>query len=158
MSEITLHSNQSYMKARTLFITDIVVLIAFLLTSVSGFLYHLAGHQDSHEYWHNCAIFHIVSTLALIISVSTHVYGHWNWYKSLFQKRLGNKSRVTVFLSSLMLATIITGNIVLLRHQGPNSHFGLWHYVIGIMLTVIAVGHFLKRIKILVKGLKQIKK
>ena len=42
--------------------------------------------------------------------------------------------------------------------QGPNSHFGHWHYVIGIMLTVIAVGHFLKRIKILVKGLKQIKK
>ena len=143
------------MKAKTLFITDIVVLITFLLTSASGFLYHLAGHQDSHEYWHNCAIFHIVSTLALIISVSIHVYGHWNWYKSLFQKGLGNKSRVTVFLSLLILATIITGNLVLLRHQGPNSHFGLWHYIIGILFTVIAIGHFLKRFKILRTGLNK---
>ena len=137
------------MKARTLFITDIVVLITFLLTSASGFLYHLAGHQDSHEYWHNCAVFHIVSTLALIISIGVHIYGHWNWYKSLFQKGLGNKSRVTVFLSLLMLTTIITGILVLFRHQGPNSHFGLWHYIIGILFTAITIGHFLKRFKIL---------
>ena len=146
------------MKARTLFITDIVVLIAFLLTSVSGFLYHLAGHQDSHEYWHNCAVFHIVSTLALIISVSTHVYGHWNWYKSLFQKGLGNKSKVTVLLSILMIATVTTGLIVLFIHQDPNSGHGLWHYVIGIILTIIGLCHFFKRHHILVKGMKKINK
>ena len=146
------------MKARTLFITDIVVLIAFLLTSVSGFLYHLAGHQDSHEYWHNCAIFHIVSTLALIISVSTHVYGHWNWYKSLFQKGFSNKSKVTVLLSILMIATVTTGLIVLFIHQDPNSGHGLWHYVIGIILTIIGLCHFLKRHHILVKGMKKANK
>ena len=146
------------MKARTLFITDIVVLIAFLLTSVSGFLYHLAGHQDSHEYWHNCAIFHIVSTLALIISVSIHVYGHWNWYKSLFQKGLGNKSKVTVLLSILMIATVTTGLIVLFIHQDPNSGHGLLHYVIGIILTVIGLVHFFKRVHVLVKGLNKANK
>ena len=146
------------MKARTLFITDIVVLIAFLLTSVSGFLYHLAGHQDSHEYWHNCAVFHILSTLALIISVSTHVYGHWNWYKSLFQKGFGNKSKVTVLLSILMIATVITGLIVLFIHQDPNSGHGLWHYVIGIILTVIGLVHFFKRVHVLAKGLNKANK
>ena len=146
------------MKARTLFITDIVVLIAFLLTSVSGFLYHIAGHQDNHEYWHNCAVFHIVSTLALIISVSIHVYGHWNWYKSLFQKGLGNKSKVTVLLSILMIATVITGLIVLFIHQDPNSGHGLWHYVIGIILMVIGLGHFFKRVHVLVKGLNKANK
>ena len=146
------------MKAKILFITDIVVLIAFLLTSVSGFLYHLAGHQDSHEYWHNCAVFHIVSALALIISVSIHVYGHWNWYKSLFQKGLGNKSKVTVLLSILMIATVITGLIVLFIHQDPNSGHGLWHYVIGIILTVIGLGHFFKRVHVLVKGLNKANK
>ena len=146
------------MKARTLFITDIVVLIAFLLTSVSGFLYHLAGHQDSHEYWHNCAVFHIVSTLALIISVSTHVYGHWNWYKSLFQKGLGNKSKVILLLSILMIATVTTGLIVLFIHQDPNSGHGLWHYVIGIILTVIGLDHFFKRVHVLVKGLNKANK
>ena len=48
--------------------------------------------------------------------------------------------------------------IVLFIHQDPNSGHGLWHYVIGIILTVIGLGHFFKRIKLLVKGLKQIKK
>ena len=57
-----------------------------------------------------------------------------------------------------MIATVITGLIVLFIHQDPNSGHGLWHYVIGIILTVIGLGHFFKRIKILVKGLKQIKK
>lgn len=146
------------MKTKTLFITDIIVLITFLLTSVSGFLFHIAGHQDSHEYWHNCAIFHIVSSLTLTISVGIHIYGHWNWYKSLFQKGLGNKSKITVLLSVLMLATIITGLIVLFIHQDPNYGHGLWHYIIGIIFTAIALCHFLKRHHILVKGLKKVNK
>ena len=143
------------MKAKALFITDIAVLLTFLPASISGFLLHASGHNDVHEVWHNWAVIHIFSTLVFTIAVGIHIYGHLNWYKSLFQKRLGNKSRVTIFLSLLMLATIITGNIVLFRHQGPNSHFGLWHYIIGILFTVIAIGHFLKRFKILRNGLSK---
>lgn len=146
------------MKVKTLFITDIVVLVTFLLTSVSGFLYHMASHQNSHAYWHNCATFHIISTLSLTISIGFHIYGHCNWYKSLFQKGLGNKSRVTVLLSILMFATITTGLIVLFIHQDPNSGHGLWHYVFGIILTIIALGHFIKRLPILLKGLKKVNK
>ena len=148
-------SNQSRMKAKTLFITDIAVLLTFLPASISGFALHAAGHNDVHEVWHNWAVIHIFSTLVFTIAVGVHIYGHLNWYKSLFQKGLGNKSRVTIFLSLLMLATIITGNIVLFHHQGPNSHFGLWHYIIGILFTVIAIGHFLKRFKILRNGLSK---
>ena len=143
------------MKAKALFITDMAVLLTFLPASISGFLLHASGHNGDHEVWHNWAVTHIFSTLAFTISVGVHIYSHWNWYKTLFQKRLGNKSRVTIFLSSLMLATIITGNIVLFRHQGPNSHFGLWHYIIGILFTVIAIGHVLKRLKILINGLSK---
>ena len=143
------------MKAKALFITDVAVLLTFLPASISGFLLHASGHNDVHEVWHNWAVIHIFSTLVFTIAVGVHIYGHLNWYKSLFQKELGNKSRVTIFLSLLMLATIITGNIVLFRHQGPNSHFGLWHYIIGILFTVIAIGHFMKRFKILRNGLSK---
>ena len=143
------------MKAKALFITDMAVLLTFLPASISGFLLHASGHNDVHEVWHNWAVIHIFSSLIFTIAVGVHIYGHLNWYKSLFQKGLGNKSRVTIFLSLLMLATIITGNIVIFRHQGPNSHFGLWHYIIGILFTVIAIGHFLKRFKILRNGLSK---
>ena len=143
------------MKAKILFITDIAVLLTFLPASISGFVLHAAGHNDIHEIWHNWAVTHIFSTLAFTIAVGIHIYGHWNWYKNLFLKGLGNKSKVTIVLSLVMLSTIITGNIVLFRHQGPNSHFGLWHYIIGILFTVIAIGHFLKRFKILRNGLSK---
>ena len=143
------------MKAKILFITDIVVLLTFLPASISGFILHAAGHNGIHETWNNWAVVHIFSTLVFSMTIGLHVYGHWNWYKTIFQKGLGNKSRVTVFLSLLMLATIITGNIVLFRHQGPNSNFGLWHYIIGILFTVIAIGHVLKRLKTLINGLSK---
>ena len=143
------------MKAKTLFITDIVVLLTLILSSFSGFMLHTAGHQDSHAVWHNWAAFHCFATLALTMSVGIHVCGHWNWYKSLFRNGLGNKSRVTVILTIVMIACIITGDIVLFRHQGPNSHLGLWHYIIGIILTAIALGHFFKRLQILIKGLRR---
>ena len=146
------------MKAKTLFITDIAVLLTFLPASISGFVLHAAGHNDVHEVWHNWAVIHIFSTLVFTIAVGVHIYGHWNWYKSLFQKGLGNKSRVTVFLSLLILATIITGNIVLFIHQDPNYGHGLWHYAIGIILTVIGLGHFLKRVHVLAKGLNKVNK
>ena len=119
---------------------------------------NFTGHQENHDYWHNCAIFHIVSGMALTISVSIHIYGHWGWYKSLFQKGLGNKSIVTVLLSVLMLATIITGLTVLCIHQDPNYGHGLWHYAIGIILTILGLCHFFKRHHILVKGMKKINK
>ena len=146
------------MKAKALFITDIVVLLTFIPASISGFGLHAAGHNSSHEIWHNWAVVHIFSTLAFTIAVGVHIYGHWNWYKGWLQKGLGKKSRVTALLSILMLVTIITGNIVFIGDQVPNTGISLWHYAIGVILTIIALGHFLKRIKILVKGIKQIKK
>ena len=151
-------SNQSRMKAKTLFITDIAVLLTFLPASISGFALHAAGHNDINEIWHNWAVTHIFSTLAFTISVGVHIYSHWNWYKTLFQKGLGNKSKVTLLLSILMIATVTTGLIVLFIHQDPNSGHGLWHYVIGIILTVIGLGHFFKRVHVLVKGLNKVNK
>lgn len=145
------------MKAKALFLTDIAILITFIPAVISGFVLHVAGHNAIHEIWHNWAIVHTISTLAFTIAVGIHVYGHWNWYKSLFQKGLGNKSHVTVILSVLMILAVITGNIVLFRHVEPNQGLGLWHYVIGIILTITALGHFIKRINILVKGLKNIR-
>ena len=146
------------MKAKTLFITDIVVLLTFLLASISGFILHAAGHNDVHEAWHNWAVIHIFTTLVFTIAIALHIYGHWNWYKNLFHKGLGNKSKVTLLLSILMIATVTTGLIVLFIHQDPNSGHGLWHYVIGIILTVIGLGHFFRRLHILVKGMRQVNK
>lgn len=142
------------MKIKTLFLVDLLSAISFIPASATGFVMHWAGHQYNHELWHNWALAHILSTLLFTIAIISHIYYHWGWYKSLFIVGLKNKSRVTVMLTILMLVLVFSGNIVLLRHQGPNSHFGIWHYVVGIIFFIISAGHFLKRCKILFKGLK----
>ena len=143
------------MKAKTLFLTDLLLLITFVPSSATGFILHWAGHQSRHELWHNWAVAHVISTLLLTILVAIHIYGHWGWYKSLFKNGIKNKSRVTVVLSALMLAVIITGNIVFFSFPGAHSDMGIWHYVLGVALTIVAIGHFLKRCKIMFKGLKR---
>ena len=143
------------MKANTLFLVDLFALISFIPTALTGFMLHRAGHQPNHEIWHNWAVAHIFSSLLFTILIATHIYEHWGWYKSLLSIGIKNKSRVTITLTILVIIVIITGNVVLFQHQGANSHIGLWHYILGIILTIISVGHFLKRVKILFKGLRK---
>ena len=143
------------MKAKTLFLTDLLLLITFVPSSATGFILHWAGHQSSHELWHNWAVAHVISTLLLTTLVAIHIYGHWGWYKSLFKGRIKNKSRVTAALSALMLVVSITGIVVLFLHQDANTGLGLWHYVLGIIITAVVLGHFIKRHRTLFKGLSK---
>ena len=143
------------MKAKTLFLTDLLLLITFVPSSATGFILHWAGHQNNHELWHNWAVAHVISTLLLTILVAIHIYGHWGWYKSLLKGNIKNKSRVTVALSALMLVVTTTGIVVLFRHQGANTGLGLWHYVIGIIVSIVVIGHLIKRFNTMLKGLKR---
>lgn len=142
------------MKAKRLFITDLLLLITFIPTSTTGFVLHWAGHQNNHELWHNWAVVHFFSALLFTLLTVLHIYDHRGWYKSLLKSGIKNKSRVTITLSVLIWIVIVTGFAVLFRHQGANSHLGLKHYIIGIIVTVIAIGHFIKRHNTLFKGLK----
>lgn len=141
------------MKVRTLFLTDFLLLITFVPSSATGFILHWAGHQNYHELWHNWAVAHVISTLLLTILVAIHIYGHWGWYKSLFKGGIKNKSRVTIVVSILFVVLTISGTFAFTVPEGPNSHIGIVHYIIGIISTIFFVGHIVKRHKILFKGL-----
>ena len=137
---------------KKLFVIDWCLVLAFALTAFSGFELHVAGHFSTHEVWHNWAVFHTLSSLAFIITGILHVQTHWAWYKSLITKGLGKKSRITVGLSLIYLIVSVTG-IVLLAVEGANTGVGLWHYKIGILLTLIGLGHLVKRFPILRKSI-----
>ena len=84
-----------------------------------------------------------------------HIQSHWAWYKGWFSKGLGNKSRVTALLSIIFVAISITGILLIAVIDGANSGLGLWHYRLGIAMTIIGLGHFIKRFRILKKSLKR---
>ena len=139
---------------KKIFVIDWLLILVFAITAFSGFELHFAGHFSSHNVWHNWAVFHTIASLAFAVVGVLHIKTHWGWYKSLIAKGRGNKSRVTIYLSSIYIITIITG-FVLLNISGANTNVGLWHYRIGIILTIISAGHIMKRIPILRKSLKK---
>ncbi len=140
---------------KKIFVIDWTLIPLFLSTALTGFGLHIAGHGDSHDIWHNWAVFHIISSLLFLITVIFHVYTHWNWYVGLIKRGLKNKSLITILLSVAFLFMAITG-IISLKAE-PNSHIGLWHYISSIVISSIALLHIILRLPILAKSLKQTK-
>ena len=107
---------------RTVIFTDIALVPTFVLTFYSGIKLHVAGHGTSHEVWHNFALFHIITSLLFLAACIMHIRSHAAWYKGLFQKGLGKKSR-----------------------EGANSRIGMWHYRIGLTSSALMLIHISKR-------------
>lgn len=137
---------------KRIFVIDWILIVVFIVSAVSGFGLHIAGHGNIHEIWHNWAVFHVISSLLFLIGIFFHINTHWGWYKSLIRNGLGRKSHITVTISVLFLIISVTG-LILLIVEGANTPLGLWHYKIGIVSSVLFLGHIIKRIPILKKSL-----
>lgn len=136
---------------KKIFVIDRTLVILFILTAVSGFGLHIAGHGAEHSIWHNWAVFHVVASVMLLVAVSFHIITHKGWYRSVISSGIGRKSRVTAVLSLIFFIVSLTG-LVLLGVSGANTEMGLWHYVSGIVFTVLSAGHIIKRIPLLRKS------
>ena len=137
---------------KRIFVIDWILIVAFVVSAVSGFGLHMAGHGNSHEVWHHWAVFHVLGSILFLVAIISHVTTHWGWYKGIVKDGIGRKSKVTALLSIVFLLLSVTG-VVLLGVNGANTPLGLWHYKIGIITTVIAVGHIIKRLPALRKSL-----
>lgn len=138
---------------KKIFAIDWWLVALFVIMAVSGFGMHISGTRCSHEVWHNWAVVHTLSSIAFLIAGIMHIQTHWAWYKSWLKKGLGNKSRVTAFLSIVFVIISVTGILLLALVDGANSGIGLWHYRIGIIMTIVGIIHLVKRFHILTKSL-----
>ena len=138
---------------KKIFVIDWLLLLAGILCAVTGIGMHLAGHNAMHEVWHNWAVVHVLSSLFMLITGILHIQTHWNWYKGLFKGQTKNKSRVTMILSVVFTILVVTG-LTLLFVEGANSEIGIWHWVLGLVMTAISAGHIICRFHILRKSLK----
>ena len=138
---------------KRIFVIDWILIVVFIVSAISGFGLHVVGHGSSHEIWHNWAVFHVLSSVLFLVAIIFHVTTHWGWYKGIIKNGIGRKSKVTAVLSIVFLLLSVTG-IILLSVSGANSPLGLWHYKIGIITTVIALGHIIRRLPVLRKSLK----
>lgn len=139
---------------KRIFVIDWVLVTLFVTMAISGFMMHIAGNRFTHDAWHGWAVIHSMLSVLFLIAAALHIQTHWGWYKGWFKKGLRNKSRVTAVISAVFIIVSITGVTLLVAADGANSPMGLWHYRIGILFTLLAVGHIIKRIPILRKSLK----
>lgn len=130
---------------KRIFVIDWILIVVFIVSAISGFGLHIAGHGNSHELWHNWAVVHVLGSILFLVAIIFHVTTHWGWYKGIIKNGIGRKSKVTAVLSIVFLLLSVTG-IVLLGVNGTNSPLGLWHYKIGIAMTAIAIVHTIKTI------------
>ena len=137
---------------KRIFVIDWILIVVFIVSAISGFGLHVAGHGSSHEIWHNWAVFHVLGSILFLIAVIFHVAMHLAWYKGIIKKGIGSKSKVTAVLSVIFLLLSVTG-LALLGINGTNSLLGLWHYKIGVITIVIALGHVIKRLPVFRKSL-----
>lgn len=79
-----------------------------------------------------------------------HIYQHRIWYKTWNFRRLSKRINTSI-LTLLCGSVVITGIILLLFIDGENSTTGFWHYRLGLVMSLIALIHIIKRVKILFK-------
>ena len=132
-------------------ITDLLLIPVSIASVITGFRLHVAGKNAPHEVWEQWAAAHVVATVLFLVVGIVHVRHHWAWYKSLFSRGLGKKSRVTLLLTIAFLLLVITGIVLIVAIDGPNSTTGHLHYIFGLLLTILSLWHIVKRWKALVK-------
>ena len=130
-------------------ITDLLLIPVSIASVITGFGLHVAGEDSPHEVWEQWAAAHVVASVLFLVLGICHISHHWAWYKSLFSKGLGKKSRVTLLLTITFLFLIVTGLILIVAIDGPNSTTGHLHYIFGLSLTILALWHIVKRWKVL---------
>ena len=81
---------------KRIFVIDWILIVVFIMSAISGFGLHVAGHGGTHEVWHNWAVFHVFVSMLFLIAVIFHVAMHLEWYKGIIKKGI-----VKLQLSSL---------------------------------------------------------
>ena len=62
----------------------------------------------------------------------------------------GKKSRITLLLTIAYLLLLITGIVLIVAIDGPNTTIGHTHYIIGLLLIILSFCHIVKRMRFLV--------
>ena len=56
---------------KRIFVIDWILIVVFIMSAISGFGLHVAGHGGTHEVWHNWAVFSCsLSVMLFLIAVN----------------------------------------------------------------------------------------
>lgn len=141
-------------KTRFIYLVDLLLVPAFLLTLVSGLGLHAAGHGAGDAARHFCAWFHVLAAAAFLLLGFFHVRSHWGWYRALRHTAFDGRKCAVLAFSVLFAATLLTGVALPVLPHGA-WHAGLLHYQIGLLCSLFGVLHVARRWKRLRQGVSR---
>ena len=144
-------------KTKRNFWLDEAILIAFLITAITGFvLWRVIPHESgiailglSRSVW---ITFHISSGIVSLAGVVLHVAWHWNWLKSLRGRPLSGMSeklRTNRIVNRIMwityIAASVSGALAWAMHFGNGSYVvtvpDRLHMVVGLAWIFLVTVH-----------------
>lgn len=137
---------------RGLFLIDVLLVPAFVLTVYSGIILHVCRenqHNDVAEelFWHG------ISSFVFAVLIAWHVWAHWRWYCNLYRTlRFGWRSTMTLLLSIGVAVSVVTGVGMLLGGAVVLLERG--HGVTAVLVVLLGGIHIVGRFSILVRGVK----
>lgn len=142
---------------KPLFKTDIALVILGSASLLSGVACHFAGHFYSQNTWQYVSLAHGIINIALLSAIAIHVKQHWGWFKGLIKKPSFTK-KIAFFITLSFIAVTLSGIVVLLFSNTPNTHAGLVHFFIGLIFSLLVIVHVINRWKVFAKGIELTKK
>ena len=60
------------------FVIDGILIDLFIASVISGFRPHVTGRGNSHEIWHNLAMFHVLGSVLFPVAIIFNMATHWD--------------------------------------------------------------------------------
>lgn len=122
----------------------ILLIITFVVTLITGIMLHLKGHGIIIQPRGTWKLIHWVIGYAMTV----FFFLHWSQFSKMLNA-IKNRFRWfyadTWLLIVLFIATLITGTVKFLSPV-KIPHLGLWHYIIGLAMSVTAIVHLVRGI------------
>lgn len=132
------------MKGKIKVANDILLVVAFAVTAVTGVQLHVGEHVWNVHLWASAAM--------LVLGV-IHLWLHLKWYRKLLEK-LKLKRIEVVLTDAAFLLEIVTGAALYAFYLGRVEHSELWgdvHFIGGLVLIALGLVHTLRRLRKLPK-------
>lgn len=116
----------------------------------TGLELHAARHAVTPSIVAQHSARHIAAAALFLLLAGLHLLGHWGWYRALKTGGCkGRHRRMVLLFSIVFLLVAVSGLILLLSGAGRALHFGIFHYLLGLIFVIMGLLHLLKRLRIL---------
>lgn len=123
-------------------VTDIMAMVCTAAAIITGFMLHDEVH---HQFiYDNLVLWTVHETVGLMLAgvIGVHCVQHKPWFKN-YRKIPVKRKRPSTILLVVSIFVIMSGCILMCGSQ--SQFISIFHYICGILFTLLATAHALKR-------------